>query len=29
MFDFQIAEDVAVVNEVLKSTDNREREWFS
>jgi hypothetical protein len=29
MFDFQVAEDVAIVNEVLKSTDNREREWFS
>lgn len=29
MFDFQIGEDVAVANEVLKSTDNREREWFA
>ncbi|MGH7971029.1 MAG: hypothetical protein ACREIC_20090 [Limisphaerales bacterium] len=29
MFDFQIPEDVTVVNEVLKSSDNREREWFS
>jgi hypothetical protein len=29
MFDFQIAEDVAIANEVLKSSDNREREWFS
>ena len=27
MFDFQIAEDVAVANEVLKTTQNRERSW--
>ena len=29
MFDFQIAEDVAVVNEILKQCDNREREWLA
>ncbi len=29
MFDFQIAEDVAAVNEVLKKTQNREREWVA
>jgi hypothetical protein len=29
MFDFQIAEDVAITNEVLKATQNREREWFA
>ena len=29
MFDFQIAEDVAVVNEVLKKCQNREREWLA
>jgi hypothetical protein len=29
MFDFQIAEDVAVVNEVLKKCQNREREWIA
>ncbi|HVV72437.1 MAG TPA: twin-arginine translocation signal domain-containing protein [Verrucomicrobiae bacterium] len=29
MFDFQVAEDVAIAGEVLKSTDNREREWFA
>jgi hypothetical protein len=28
MFDFQIAEDVAIANEVLKATQNREREWM-
>ncbi|HWX19195.1 MAG TPA: hypothetical protein VN578_04715 [Candidatus Binatia bacterium] len=28
MFDFQIAEDVAVANEVLKVTQNRERIWL-
>jgi hypothetical protein len=29
MFDFQIAEDVQVANEVLKATRNRERAWFA
>ena len=29
MFDFQIAEDVAVVNEVLQKCDSREREWLA
>jgi hypothetical protein len=29
MFDFQIAEDVAVVNDVLKKCQNREREWLA
>jgi hypothetical protein len=29
MFDFQIAEDVAVANEVLKTTENRARDWFA
>jgi hypothetical protein len=28
MFDFQIAEDVAVANAVLKTTQNRERMWY-
>ncbi len=27
MFDFQIAEDAMIVNEVLKATQNRDREW--
>ena len=27
MFDFQIAEDVAVANAVLKKTQNRDRSW--
>ena len=27
MFDFQIAEDVAVANAVLKTTQNRDRSW--
>jgi len=27
MFDFQIAEDVAIINAVLKKSQNREREW--
>ncbi len=27
MFDFQVAQDVAIVNEVLKAAENREREW--
>jgi hypothetical protein len=29
MFDFQIAEDVSIVNDVLKKSQNREREWFA
>ena len=29
MFDFQIAEDVAVVNEILKKCDGRERDWLA
>ena len=29
MFDFQIAEDVAVANEVLKATQNRDRSWMA
>jgi hypothetical protein len=29
MFDFQVAEDVAIASEILKSTENREREWFA
>jgi hypothetical protein len=29
MFDFQIGEDVAVVNDVLKVNQNREREWYA
>lgn len=29
MFDFQIAEDVVVVNDVLKKCDSREREWLA
>jgi hypothetical protein len=28
MFDFQIADDVAVANAVLKTTRNRDRKWF-
>ena len=28
MFDFQIAEDVAVAGDILKTTQNRERIWF-
>ncbi len=28
MFDFQIADDVAVANTVLKTTQNRDRKWF-
>jgi hypothetical protein len=28
MFDFQIAEDVAVANEILKTTQNRDRIWY-
>jgi hypothetical protein len=29
MFDFQIADDVVVANDVLKSTKNRERPWMA
>jgi len=29
VFDFQIGEDVAIVNDVLKSTHNRERAWYA
>ena len=29
MFDFQIAENVAVTNEVVQAAKNREREWFA
>ena len=29
MFDFQVAQDVTIINEVLKSAANREREWFA
>ncbi len=29
MFDFQIPENVAVANEVLKATQNRARDWFA
>lgn len=29
MFDFQIAQDAAILNEVLKTAQHREREWFS
>ncbi len=28
MFDFQIAEDVAAANAVLKTTQNRDRKWY-
>lgn len=28
MFDFQIADDVAVANEVLKKIWNRDRKWY-
>ena len=27
MFDFQVAEDAAIANEVLKATQNRDRDW--
>lgn len=29
MFDFQISQDVAILNEVLRTAQHREREWFS
>jgi hypothetical protein len=29
MFDFQIAEDVKILNEALTAAEHREREWFS
>ncbi len=29
MFDFQVSEDVAAVNAVLKTTQNRERSWMA
>jgi hypothetical protein len=29
MFDFQIAENAAITNEVVRATQNREREWFA
>ena len=29
MFDFQVAEDVAVANEVVGETLNRDRPWFA
>ena len=29
MFDFQVAEDVAITNEVLKATQQRAREWYA
>jgi hypothetical protein len=29
MFDFQVSEDVAIANEVLRATRNREREWMA
>jgi len=29
MFDFQITENVAITNEVVTATRNREREWFA
>ncbi|MCL4178153.1 MAG: hypothetical protein KJ072_10490 [Verrucomicrobia bacterium] len=29
MFDFQIAEDVAIATEVVKATRNRARDWFA
>ena len=29
MFDFQISEDVALTNEILKATRNRERAWMA
>lgn len=29
MFDFQVAEDVAIANEVLKATQNRDRAWMA
>ena len=29
MFDFQIAEDAAIADEVVKAARNREREWYA
>jgi NAD(P)H-dependent flavin oxidoreductase YrpB (nitropropane dioxygenase family) len=29
MFDFQVAQDVQIANEVLRTAQNREREWFA
>jgi hypothetical protein len=29
MFDFQIAEDVTITNEVVRATQNRDREWLA
>lgn len=29
LFDFQIAEDVAITNDVVKATQNRERAWYA
>jgi hypothetical protein len=29
MFDFQVAEDVAIANQVLKETENRPRAWMA
>ena len=29
MFDFQIAENVAITNEVVAAAQNREREWYA
>jgi hypothetical protein len=29
MFDFQVAEDVAITNDVLKATQQRAREWYA
>jgi hypothetical protein len=29
MFDFQVSENVSIVNQALKNAQNREREWFA
>jgi hypothetical protein len=29
MFDFQIEENALIINEVVRSTQNREREWYA